>query len=298
MNILSLFDGMSCGQIALNRIGVKPVKYYASELDKCAITVTQANYPDTIQLGDVTKWREWHIDWASIDLLIGGSPCQNFSVARSSHASAEIRSRSGLDGTKSGLFYHYLDILNHLKQVNPHIKFLLENVKMKKQSFLELNEFLEVKGEHINSALVSFQSRPRIYWTNIIYDLLEDKKISFQRYKQPENIVNSECLVNPTPSRRRMWNNGDGRTELFACNNITTKEKIGCLTTKQDRCPNSGLIKHGNFCRFLSRTEMEQAQTVPVGYTQLVSYNQCQKLLGNGWTVDVIAHIFKKLIRG
>ena len=93
MNVLSLFDGMSCGQIALNKIGIKPNKYYASELDKHAIVVTQANYPDTIQLGDATNWREWDIDWSSIDLLIGGSPCQGFSFAGKQLAFDDPRSK-------------------------------------------------------------------------------------------------------------------------------------------------------------------------------------------------------------
>lgn len=133
INVLSLFDGMSCGQIALNRIGIKPSKYYAAELDKYAITVTQANYPGTIQLGDVTKWREWDLDWASIDLLIGGSPCQGFSFAGKQLA---------FDDPRSKLFFVYVDILNHIKSVNPNVKFLLENVKMKK-------EFLDVITESL-----------------------------------------------------------------------------------------------------------------------------------------------------
>lgn len=133
MNVLSLFDGMSCGQIALNRVGIKINNYYASELDKYAIKVTQANYPNTIQLGDVTKWRDWEIDWSSIDLLIGGSPCQGFSFAGKQLA---------FDDPRSKLFFVYVDILNHIKSVNPNVKFLLENVKMKK-------EFLDVITESL-----------------------------------------------------------------------------------------------------------------------------------------------------
>ena len=133
MNVLSLFDGMSCGQIALERAGVNVRKYYASELDKYAIKVTQANYPDTIQLGDVTKWREWDIDWASIDLLIGGSPCQGFSFAGKQLA---------FDDPRSKLFFVYVDILNHIRSVNPDVKFLLENVKMKKECLDVITEKL------------------------------------------------------------------------------------------------------------------------------------------------------------
>jgi len=124
MNVLSLFDGMSCGQIALERAGVKAGNYYASELDKYAIKVTQANYPDTVQLGDVTKWRDWGIDWSSIDLLIGGSPCQGFSFAGKQLA---------FDDPRSKLFFVYVDILSHIRSVNPNVKFMLENVRMKKE---------------------------------------------------------------------------------------------------------------------------------------------------------------------
>ena len=131
MNVLSLFDGMSCGQIALNRIGITPENYYASEIDKHAITVTQANYPNTIQLGDVTKWREWDIDWSSIDLLIGGSPCQGFSFAGKQLA---------FDDPRSALFFVYVDILNHIRSLNPGVKFLLENVKMKKEHLAVITE--------------------------------------------------------------------------------------------------------------------------------------------------------------
>ena len=133
MRVLSLFDGMSCGQIALNRIGIVPSVYYASELDKYAIKVTQANYPDTIQLGDVTKWREWDIDWCGIDLLIGGSPCQGFSFAGKQLA---------FDDPRSKLFFVYVDILNHIRSVNPDVKFLLENVKMKKEYLDVITESL------------------------------------------------------------------------------------------------------------------------------------------------------------
>lgn len=142
MNVLSLFDGMSCGRIALERAGIEVNKYYASELDKYAIKVTQANWPETIHLGDVTKWREWDIDWSSIDLLIGGSPCQGFSFAGKQLA---------FDDPRSKLFFVYVDILNHIKSVNPGVKFLLENVKMKKEFLnvisdcLALNLFLLIR---------------------------------------------------------------------------------------------------------------------------------------------------------
>lgn len=117
MNILSLFDGISCGRVALERVGIPVDKYYASEIDKYAIQITQKNYPDTIHLGDVTKWKDWDIDWKSIDLLIGGSPCQGFSNAGKG---------LNFDDPRSALFFVFVDILNHIKSVNPNVKFLLE----------------------------------------------------------------------------------------------------------------------------------------------------------------------------
>ena len=160
MNVLSLFDGFSCGQIALNRIGIKPTKYYASEIDKYAITVTQANYPDTIQLGDVTKWREWHIDWASIDLLIGGFPCQSYSQAGK---------REGITSANGNLIFSVFEIL---EKCQPKL-FMLENVKGlvsidRGETFKFILSELNKTGYAIdfigiNSALMSAQNRDRVY---------------------------------------------------------------------------------------------------------------------------------------
>ncbi|KOC58575.1 DNA (cytosine-5)-methyltransferase 3B, partial [Habropoda laboriosa] len=286
MNILAIFDGISVGRVALERASIKVDNYYRAEIDKHANIVASSHYPDDINFGDVIKWREWDLDWASIDLLIGGSPCQSFSIA-----AAITGNRNGLDG-KSGLFYIYLDILNHIKSLNPNIRFMLENVKMKNESKKQLDEYLGVKGKYFNSELVSFQKRPRYYWTNWDWDLPVDKKISFQDYKQDGDL--SKYKVKETPSRIKMWSNGKGRKNGFgACANVTYSDKIYCLTTKQDRCPNSGLIEYDGFCRYLTQNELEIAQTLPTGYTSCVSYNQAQKVLGNGWTADAIAHIFR-----
>lgn len=289
INVLSLFDGMSCGQIALERIGAKVDRYFASEIKKHAIKVTMNNYPNTIQIGDVTKVSykdgvlyteqgNYMVD--KIDLLIGGSPCQDFSVLKANG--------KGLEGDKSKLFYEYLRLL---KEIKPKY-FLLENVKMKKESEKQLNEYLGVEGLHINSSLVSYQNRPRIYWSNIPnITIPKDRNIDFQDYigKFGEDL--EQYKVKRTPSREKMWNNGQGRNSFGTCDNKTNATKINCLTRKQDRSPNSGLIQYKDFCRYLTRRELEQGQTVPLGYTDCVSYNQAQDLLGDGWTVDVIAHI-------
>ena len=169
MNILSLFDGISVGYFALQRAGIEVNKYYASEIDEYAVQVSERNYPDIIRLGDVQDWKRWDIDWSSIDLLIGGSPCQGFSFAGK---------QLNFEDKRSKLFFEYVDILNHLKAINPDIKFLLENVKMKKEYQDVMSSYLGVQPVIIDSALVSAQRRKRLYWTNIAdVEQPEDKNI-------------------------------------------------------------------------------------------------------------------------
>jgi DNA (cytosine-5)-methyltransferase 1 len=199
INVLSCFDGMSCAQLALRKSGVKVDKYFASELDKHAIKVTMANFPDTIQLGDVTK-----VDVSSlpvIDLLIGGSPCQSFSFAGKRQGMAakgnieiltlehylQLKSENYEFEGASYLFWEYMRILTELRKVNPDIKFLLENVEMGKKWEGVLNKAIGVQGIHINSALLSAQNRKRIYWTNICIEpdgMLGDMKCGI---KQPKD---------------------------------------------------------------------------------------------------------------
>lgn len=297
IKVLSLFDGMSCGQIALTNLGYD-CEYYAAEIKKSAIEVTKHNFPKTIHIGDVTKVSysngvlstevgEFDIDF---DLVIGGSPCQDFSNARTS-AGLSI---NGLNGGKSKLFYEYLRVLNEIKCFNPDVKFLLENVKMKKGSKELLDEYMGVDGFYVCSSEVSFQTRARYYWTNIKKPSTFNRVTgSFQEEMDRDFEYCDKFKVKRTPSRENMWNNGEGRTNLKACKNISDSELVGCLTRKQDRAPNSGLINHGDFCRYLTRREMEKAQTVPVGYTDILSYNQAQDVLGDGWTVSVVEQIFK-----
>ena len=157
INVLSLFDGMSCGQIALKELGVKN-KYYASEVDKFAINQTQLNFPETIQLGDVSYWREWDINWKSIDLVIGGFCCQSFSSAGN---------QKGFNDDRGRLFFDFADIVDNVIKNNPDAKFLGENVRMSKEHQAVIDERLGVSPVEINSSLVSAQNRVRLYWTNI-----------------------------------------------------------------------------------------------------------------------------------
>lgn len=187
MNILSLFDGMSCGRIATDRAGLSVDNYYAAEIDKYAIAVTMDNYPDTTQLGDVTKWKEWNINWSSIDLLIGGSPCQGFSFAGKQLA---------FDDPRSALFFVYVDILEHIRKHNPDVKFLLENVRMKKEYLDIISLYLGVSPVFINSSLLVPQSRQRWYWGNFpieVPDMVNSDFSDIMEYDAPDKYYFSDA---------------------------------------------------------------------------------------------------------
>ena len=318
MNVLSLFDGMSCGRIALDRAEIKVNNYYASELDKYAIKVTQANWPETIQLGDVTKWREWDIDWSSIDLLIGGSPCQGFSFAGKQLA---------FDDPRSKLFFVYSDILTHIdaerdKAGKSEVKFLLENVKMKKDYLEIISDQLGVKPVFINSALVSAQNRQRYYWSNWDFEQPEDKGIQLIDILEDEpfdKTIMSERFTNRNKTAGCLRDDYNKDIKTTQRIEVRTGDKTNCLTSVQkdnyivrskSKCIRVGgvgsppdsrqnwdnaLESKVNY-RKLTPIECERLQTVPGNYTNHVSNTQRYKMLGNGWTVDVIAHIFKGLI--
>lgn len=375
MNVLSLFDGMSCGRIALERAGIQVTNYFASEIDKHAIKVAMHNYPDTQQLGDVTKWREWNLP--KIDLLIGGSPCQGFSFDGKQLA---------FDDPRSKLFFEFVECLKHFKPKH----FLLENVRMKKEYLKVITEILGVEPICINSALVSAQNRVRYYWTNIpnitqpndkgilLKDIVCEGRIEdaisngwiewwkqnaeFQLQKQ-YSTLNADKAGTMTARQYASWN---GAFWLEALNQyivpfdktlqILDKEVergkvgyfrqdsqanrvyyihgksvtlcgdagggaakmgqylFGCITpdridkrqngqrfsdgqkfytlTAQDR---HGVLIEG-YIRKLSPVECERLQTLPDNYTSCVSDSQRYKMLGNGWTVDVVAHILSGIL--
>lgn len=290
MNVLSLFDGMSCGQIALHRAGISYGKYYASEIDQNAITVTQANYPDTIQIGDVTRWREWGIDWSSIDLIMGGSPCQGFSVAGKGLA---------FDDPRSKLFFTFVDILNHVKSVNPKVKFLLENVKMKKEYLQLITQFMGVEPVSVNSALVSAQHRQRFFWTNWKFSQPADRGLLFKdvletsvdsKYYHSQNAIN--YLNRRGANNRNRFDFGfihQTKSEKACCLVANLHKGLPFNTLVHDRSKPPVLITQ--LCRKLTPLECERLQTVPEGYTDHVKDKERYRMLGNGWTVDVIAHI-------
>lgn len=289
MRVLSLFDGMSCGQIALNKIGIKPSAYYASEIDKYAIQVTRHNYPDTIQLGDIEGWKDWDIDWGNIDLVIGGSPCQGFSM---------IGEQLAFDDPRSKLLMVYVDILNHIKKHNPEVKFLLENVRMKTKWLDVIDDLLGVERTAINSRILSAQNRPRFYWFSWDMEEIEDSGVWLRDILQPTEEVEekyylSEKLV--TGFR----NKGGVFRDRFKPHDPEKIMKSYCLTARYFKMAvTDPYIKEGpNRYRKLTPLEAERLQTVPDNYTAVpkISNTQRYKMLGNGWTVDVIAHILAGL---
>ncbi len=374
MNVLSLFDGMSCGQIALNKLGIKYDKYFAAEIDKYAMQVTQHNFPDTVQLGDVQFVTKETFGNNNIDLLVGGSPCQGFSFAGK---------QLNFDDPRSALFFEFVRLL---KELEPKY-FLLENVKMKKESQDIISKYLGCEPIEINSSLVSAQTRKRLYWTNIpnvsqpedkgvvLRDVIESGYVD----KRMVNEGKSHCLTARYPGAV-WWNSIERRQRtMISLEQVddklrhpeatkkgyaeagedegldltfpksktrrgrAMKDKSNCLTAasqemgvvtcdmvasqgkepiKEDIEKGSCLLARdykgfGNQAqigvrlidgdkklswRKLTPLECERLQTVPDGYTlvmeddkQKVSNSQRYKMLGNGWTVDVITHILKNM---
>jgi len=292
INVLSLFDGMSCGQIALERARIKVNNYYASEIDKHAIKVTMANYPNTKQLGSVTEWRTWDIDWSSIGLLIGGSPCQGFSFAGKG---------LNFEDPRSKLFFVYVEILNHIRTFNPAVKFMLENVKMKKESLSIISEFLGVGPVLICSSKLTPQKRKRWYWTNISkIEQPKDLELTFSSILETGIEDESLYLTDEQIERGR---------KKHAAQTYKTGTKMGKVSFPTDTSKKAKTLTKVNVIasretnhvldngriRILTRTEREKLQGVPIGYTNPVSKTQASSMLGNGWTVDIIAHIFTAL---
>lgn len=304
MKVLSLFDGMSCGMLALERAWIKVDQYYASEIDKYAIAVSQHNYPDIIQLWDVNNWQERDL-W-EIDLIIGGSPCQWFSFAGKQLA---------FDDPRSKLFFTMVDIINHYKPKY----FLLENVKMKKEYQQIITDYMWVEPIEINSALVSAQNRRRLYWTNIPWiKQPQDKWILLKDILEDEvdesHYVNAPVIWSKSPRWARLWVIGkwwQGERiygKAHQSNSIygVANKSVALSALWWWRWAKTWLyaVEWWRKVRKLTPIECERLQTVPDDYTlaphpvyqgKMMSNSQRYKMLGNWWTVDVIAHIFKNI---
>lgn len=269
---------MSCGQIALQKAGIKVNQYFASEIKPHAIKVTQYNFPNTIQLGSVLDVKA--SDLPKIDLLIGGSPCQDFSSAN--------KEKLGLQGEKSGLFYEYLRLL---KECEPKY-FLLENVAMDNYSYSAISEMVGTYPVNINSELLSGQLRQRSYWTNIGP---EHRDLFGNRYSmipQPRNkkIKFQDLLENGYTDRlkARCILESESRPLVSKDKLFRRYNELGFINIVFDN-PD---CKYNENIRILTQTELERLQTVPEGYTSILKRNDVACLLGDGWTVDTIAHIF------
>ena len=315
MNVLSLFDGISCGMVALDRLGVKVQNYFASEIDENAIKISKANYKDIKHIGDITKITKEDIEkMPKIDLVLAGSPCQGFS-----------NNGKGLnfEDPRSKLFFDFVNILNWVKEVNnKDVKFLLENVKMKKEWESIITQYVEVKPIEINSKLLTAQNRPRLYWTNIkgvnipkdagikLINIL-DRNVKFDYVEHEglkvcksisENsrklitVVNEEVRIKQAVKQGYIVaNKGDGINLSFPCSlsrrGRVIKEKSNCLDTSCNIC-----VYIDNSIRRFTINELEKLQGLPNGYTNYVADRHRIKAIGNGWTIDVIEHILKNLI--
>tara|TARA_R100000544_G_C2213971_1_gene53517 strand:+ start:208 stop:1041 length:834 start_codon:yes stop_codon:yes gene_type:complete len=276
MKVLSLFDGMSCARIALDRAAIPVTSYKASELDKYAIKVSHENYPDIEQLGDVCDVKAK--DVGEVDLLIGGSPCQDLSFAG--------KGKGLKEGTRSSLFFEFVRLKNEL---NPKY-FILENVRMKQENQDIISEYLGVKPKQFNSSLVSAQNRNRLFWTNIDFDLPDDK-----------GIILADILENGITDRQKShcldanYFKGGNLKSYFEKRRrqLIFKEFLKDDWPLLDHAK-SKYLSHLSF-RKLTPLECERLQTVPDNYTNHVSNTQRYKMLGNGFTVDVVAHILKGL---
>lgn len=285
--VLSVFDGMSCGQLALQRAGIEYKEYFASEIDKHAISVTQHNFPNTKQLGSITELKTDNLP--KIDLLIGGSPCQSFSNAGKGE---------GFDG-KSGLFWEYVRVLKETKPTY----FLLENVKMKKEWQDVISEALGVEPVEINSKFFVPQNRPRLYWTNIkienvpntynhcINDILEYASNEYYLTEKQKSILDLDFKWSENEIIRHKAGKHQ-QDNIFRYDGI-----MGCLSASTHgaaRHLTKTYLPNGEIRR-LTENEVEKLQGVPINYTDNVSSSKRYEMLGNGWTVNVIAHIFNGL---
>jgi len=327
MKVLSLFDGIACGYEALKRAWISFTHYYASEIDKHAITVATTNHPDIIEMGDVNDWQTWPLDW--IDLIFGGSPCQWFSMAGK---------MLNFNDPRSALFFKFVDIVKYYKPKY----FLLENVKMKKDFINIINEQLWwITPIEINSSLVSAQNRKRLYWVGKLQDdgtyakveiqLPEDKWITLkdvlleevdEKYilsqKQVDMIANWWGFEDPIANIK--WPDDKMGTLTTHCGKMSNWIKLIRwrpimpyepghrrlkYTSYIDKCPTltttcasgdqKNVVLNGDIIRKLTPVECERLQTLPDNYTSAVSDTQRYIQLGNGRTVDVIAHIFSYL---
>lgn len=277
MIVVSLFNGMNTGRQALENCGFHIEKYYSSEIKPYAIELTQHHFPDTIQVGDVTKWKEWDIDWSKVDLVLSGSPCQDLSAAGK---------RAGINGSRSSLFFVFVEMLNHIRTLNPNVIFFQENVGSANVKDVGImSRALGVYPVRMNSELVTAQLRDRYYWTNIrtketMFDLVvdipdpKDKKIMLQ------DILTSGKAIT---TKHTCLNTGSGSTE---------KSSQRYLKHRNDTTGMLTLIDENGLFRTVNKIEMCRLQGFPDNYCDILTTNKAGSLLGDGWTLPIVEHFF------
>jgi DNA-cytosine methyltransferase len=322
MNVISLFNGMGTLRQAFADMNIKVYKYYSSEIKPYAIELQQHHFPDVIQVGDINNWREWDIDWQTIDFIGSGSPCQDLSQAGS---------RAGINGSKSSLFFVFTEILEHVKKLNVNVKFLQENVgSAPKKDVGIMSRKLGVYPVRINSNLLTAQNRDRYYWTNIktkntMFDVVsdipqpKDKKVFLKNViesgyvdKNKANAILESQIrhcVSQESMRKRSEVGGfitvvkeatkKGFVEVYPNEGVdlsypNSETRRGRLM--KDKCnailrSNEFYINNGYYLRKLSQTELERLQGFKDEYTKILSYNKAASLLGDGWTLPIIIHI-------
>jgi len=302
INVLSLFDGISCGQVALEKAGIEVDKYFASEIDKHAIKVTQANYPNTIQIGDVTKVKA--NDLPNINLLIGGSPCQGFSFSGKQLNFVDPRSK---------LFFEFVRLI---KEVKPKY-WLLENVVMKQEYQDVISQHLGVEPVKLNSDLTSAQNRVRLYWANFEITEPNNQGIKLEDVLEDTEMIGTSAirgrrLNKATILGRRLDERGkrqdyDKTVPITQCLEVraTNRDKSNCLTTvaKNTVLTTMSIGRHPDAFNkklpYRNYTKIERCRlmNLPDNYCNEISLNQTVKATGNGWEVGMITHLFNCLIR-
>lgn len=296
MNILSLFDGISCARVALEQAGVKIKNYYSSEICEAAIKISDDNFTNNVKLGNIENWRDWSIDWSCINLIVGGSPCQGFS-----RAGNELN----FNDSRSKLFFVFVDILNHAKKYNPNVNFLLENVRMRKEYEDVITEYMGVTPILIDGKDGFLQARPRLYWFNFDKKLnysgsfkniscILDNENDFDVFKLSDNkrvkaVTENERGFRPHRGDIRKTGIGElGRIlkqDAAYTDTITTTHAPKLLVCKSDDI----------YYRRATIAECEKLSGLPVNYTKSVRYRQALKAIGNGWHVGIVAKIFEGL---
>lgn len=281
INVISLFDGISCGMIALEKAGIKINNYYASEIDQNAINISKKNYSNIVQIGDVTKIK--YNGKQHVDLFIGGSPCTGFSL---------LGKQMNFNDPQSKLFFEYVRILKEIQKINLNVKFLLENVKMKIEHSDVISKILEVNPIRINSSLITACRRDRLYWTNIPnVTIPEPIDISFDDINDNSQNWLSKEFINKVANWKAQQKPLENSTI------IGTKSKLPCLTARGYNQNHSGciFINNGEDYRYLTNLEAERAMGVPENYTKGFKDQHIAHALGNGWSVQIIKNIFKNL---